>query len=46
MTINMLFFTISIRQIKLSRQESFHQEKIQKWHDRNRDRMLDIHNVM
>ncbi|PLT30913.1 hypothetical protein CUU66_05005 [Peribacillus deserti] len=46
MTIHMLFFTIIVKPKEKSPEESFHQEHIQKWHNQNRDRMLQIPNVM
>ncbi|MBM7691852.1 uncharacterized protein (TIGR02413 family) [Peribacillus deserti] len=46
MTIHMLFFTIIIKQKAISRKEAFHQEQIQKWHDRNLDRTLQVPLIM
>ncbi|WP_409289412.1 YrzI family small protein [Peribacillus sp. SCS-37] len=46
MTISMLFFTISIKPVKKTRREAFHEEQIKKWHDENVDKMLQIHTIM
>ncbi|MBM7691851.1 uncharacterized protein (TIGR02413 family) [Peribacillus deserti] len=46
MTINMLIFTIIIKQTKISREEAFHQEEIKRWHDANMNRIVQLQNVI
>lgn len=44
MTLNILFFTITIRKRKVTLQEAAQQEMVEKLYEQNRDRQISMHN--
>ncbi|PLT34619.1 YrzI family small protein [Bacillus sp. V5-8f] len=44
MTLNLLFFTITFKKLKMTAEECIHQETIQKLHDEYIDRRLEHRN--
>ncbi|MFJ7726625.1 YrzI family small protein [Neobacillus sp. NPDC097160] len=46
MTINLLFFTISIKKRKISLEEAVQEEMIEKLYDNNKEKQISIHRLM
>jgi uncharacterized protein (TIGR02413 family) len=46
MTLNILFFTITIRKRKESLDEALNQERINKLYEENKDRQISMYRVM
>ncbi|AZU63430.1 YrzI family small protein [Neobacillus mesonae] len=46
MTLNILFFSITIKKRKINLQEAVNQEKADKLYEQNRDRQMTIHHFM
>ncbi|MDR4948673.1 YrzI family small protein [Neobacillus cucumis] len=46
MTLNILFFSITIHKRKISNQEAEHQEMIEKLYEQNKDREISLYRIM
>jgi uncharacterized protein (TIGR02413 family) len=46
MTLNILFFSITIKKRKMSQEEAEHQELVEKLFEQNKDRQISIHHIM
>lgn len=46
MTLNILFFTISIKKKMISYQEAYHQEMVKKLYEQNKDRQIIMYHQM
>ncbi|MFK9090650.1 YrzI family small protein [Bacillus salipaludis] len=46
MTINLLFFTISIKKRKISLVEAVQEEMVEKLYDKNKEKQISIHRFM
>lgn len=46
MTLNILFFSITIRKRKVSFEEAVQQEMVDKLYEQYRDRQMSIHHIM
>lgn len=46
MTLNILFFTISIKKNKMTQQEAYHQEMVEKLYEQHKDRQISMYHQM
>jgi uncharacterized protein (TIGR02413 family) len=46
MTLNILFFSITIKKREVSLQEAVNQEMVEKLYDQNKDRQISMHHFM
>lgn len=46
MTLNILFFTITIKKTKMDPQEASHQEMVEKLYEQNKDRQISMYHLM
>ncbi len=46
MTLNILFFTITIKKRKVSLEEAVHQELVEKLYEHNKDRQISMYRLM
>jgi uncharacterized protein (TIGR02413 family) len=46
MTLNILFFSITIKKRKVSLQEAVNQEMVEKLYEQNKDRQISMHRFM
>jgi uncharacterized protein (TIGR02413 family) len=46
MTLNIIFFSITIKKRKVSTQEAFHQDMVEKLYEQNKDRQASMYREM
>jgi uncharacterized protein (TIGR02413 family) len=46
MTLNILFFSITIKKRQMSLEEAAHQEMVEKLYEQNKDRQISVHHLM
>ncbi|WML39451.1 YrzI family small protein [Neobacillus sp. OS1-2] len=46
MTLNLIFFTISIKKRKISLEEAVQEEMVEKLYDQNKEKQMSIHRFM
>jgi len=46
MTLNILFFSITIRKRKMNLEEAIHQEMVEKIYEQIKDRQISVHHLM
>ncbi|EKN70821.1 hypothetical protein BABA_03119 [Neobacillus bataviensis LMG 21833] len=46
MTINLIFFTISIKKRKISLEEARHDEMVERLYEQNKEKQISIHRFM
>ncbi|MGG3469336.1 YrzI family small protein [Neobacillus pocheonensis] len=46
MTLNILFFSITIKKRNMSLEEAVHQEMVEKLYEQNKDRQISMHRLM
>jgi len=46
MTLNIFFFTITFKKREISLQEAYHQEKVEKLYEQNKDRQASMYRCM